>query len=293
MPGCGCAGANVPAGWLGLWGGLGGQQDRSCLTAAAISCPQHPAPGSERFRNTRARKGNSEAMPGKWGKSPCCVLCPGSCDELSTVSAWFGLSLVRSQPIVGAAKPPSAPHLGAVAPNETRGKAGRGRASPEQTPFANMGCGQDPGSGQGWPWHWAGSRARQQERQGFPHPACGIARAPSLGTLGIIPPLGLSSLGVPGVFWGAMSLCVRGGGGLHAELPLHLFAEGQDDSHPKAAPKSLSRCWHHWCMPDALSLPAHGPLLLSTRLDQHPGVPPPAPPAPPWRWSWGPKRCWT
>lgn len=208
MPGCGCAGANVPAGWLRLWGGLGGQQDRSCLTAAAISCPQHPAPGSERFCNTRARKGNSEAMPGKWGKSPCCVLCPGSCDELSTVSAWFGLSLVRSQPIVGAAKPPSAPHLGAVAPNETRGKAGRGRASPEQTPFANMGCGQDPGSGQGWPWHWAGSRARQQERQGFPHPACGIARAPSLGTLGIIPPLGLSSLGVPGVF----GVCAWGGG---------------------------------------------------------------------------------
>lgn len=78
-------GRTPTAGVVGCRGGV--RKDRSCPTAAAaaISSPRRPTPGPG-----RAVWGNG----GQWGKSPCCSLRPGSCDELCTGSARLCLSTV-------------------------------------------------------------------------------------------------------------------------------------------------------------------------------------------------------
>lgn len=234
-------------GWWGAGVGCGRTDPAPPLLLLQFPPLSAPHPGQE---------GQCEATAGSGARAPAAASARRAV-----------MSCVRAQP--GSVSAPSlfATHLGAVAPDEAREKAGRGSASPEQTPLANTGC-------------RAGSRRRaglvlaRGRRQGLAARVPEPARAPSLGTLGITPPLGWGSWGSLGVQWVA-----------HAELLLRVPAEGQDDPHPKASPRALSRCWHRWCMPGSLSPPGCSPLLL--------GHHPRGALTRPWSWCWGATRYWT
>ena len=131
-------------------------------------------------------------------KPPPC--CPGSCDELSTVSARFGLSPSR-----GCLSPLSPLASGPWHP----GNPWESRAGPVQTPCANTGCGQGAGGGQGWPWHGAGSGRSGEASPSLTRRCPGSF--PQHPRHHPTPPFVLTG-GPGGVFWGALQggVCMVG-----------------------------------------------------------------------------------